>query len=63
MSPELNKNECLMSTSVKVHNTRAIHALAGDEGQVSPNDVDISNVIDYKEVADILFNANNALSN
>jgi flagellar basal body L-ring protein FlgH len=52
-----------MSTSVKVHNTRAIHALAGDEGQVSPNDVDISNVIDYKEVADILFNANNALSN
>ena len=36
---------------------------AGDEGQVSPNDVDTSNVIDYKEVADILFNANNTLSN
>ena len=63
ISPTLNKNECLMSTSVKVHNTRAIHALREMKVKCLRTTLGISNFIDYRDVADILFNANNTLSN
>jgi hypothetical protein len=52
-----------MSTSVKVHNTRAIHALREMKVKCLRTTLGISNVIDYKDVADILFNANNTLFN